>query len=51
MGKVSKAKNKKQKKRGWGWAPQHIFWNLEGYCIALAKPKRQALTTYFAILS
>jgi hypothetical protein len=41
----------KVKKRGGGWglgvASYHIFWNLKGYCIALAKPRRQALLTSF----
>ncbi len=41
-----KIKNKKIG-GGRGWASEHIFWNLKGYCIALAKPRRQALSTSF----
>jgi hypothetical protein len=29
------------------WAPHHIFWNLEGYCITLAKLRRKAIPASF----
>jgi len=25
------------------WAPYHIFWNLERYCVTLTKPRRNAI--------
>jgi hypothetical protein len=25
------------------WAPYHIFWQFEGYCIALKKPRRNGI--------
>jgi hypothetical protein len=28
------------------WAPYHIFQQLEGYCIALSKPKRNVILSF-----